>query len=64
MQNALKGDRITVIVLETAMDAGVPSYETWWDVPICDVSQRESIQLAREKYDRCRHEERAFLKSS
>jgi 3D-(3,5/4)-trihydroxycyclohexane-1,2-dione acylhydrolase (decyclizing) len=63
LETALKNDRITVIVLETHKEAGVPSYETWWDVPVSETSDRDSIQRAREKYDQHRREERHFLES-
>ena len=61
LETALKNDRITVIVLETHKEAGVPSYETWWDVPICETSDRDTIQRAREQYDQHRRQERHFL---
>jgi 3D-(3,5/4)-trihydroxycyclohexane-1,2-dione acylhydrolase (decyclizing) len=64
LESSIKTDGVTVIVLETANEASVPSYETWWDVPICESSQRESIRRAREHYDLNRMQERSFLKST
>jgi 3D-(3,5/4)-trihydroxycyclohexane-1,2-dione acylhydrolase (decyclizing) len=50
-----------VIVVETAYDERVPGYESWWDVPIAEVSERESVQEARKKYDVARAKERFFF---
>jgi 3D-(3,5/4)-trihydroxycyclohexane-1,2-dione acylhydrolase (decyclizing) len=61
LQQATKCDRTTVIVMETSMENGVPNYETWWDVPICETSKSTAIQNARQKYDEQRQEERHFL---
>jgi 3D-(3,5/4)-trihydroxycyclohexane-1,2-dione acylhydrolase (decyclizing) len=61
LEAARKSDRVSVIVLATHPEAGVPSFETWWDVPICETSGQESVQRAREKYDEHRRQERHFL---
>ncbi len=63
LERAKKCDRTTVIVLETRLEGGLPSYETWWDVPICETSNLETIQRARQDYDQHRREERDFLSS-
>lgn len=64
LEQARRNDRTTVIVVETEIMAGVPNYETWWDVPISETSQRESIQTARRNYDEQRVRERQFLQNS
>jgi 3D-(3,5/4)-trihydroxycyclohexane-1,2-dione acylhydrolase (decyclizing) len=61
LEKAAKGNRTAVIVLETNMEHGLPSYESWWDVPISEASNRDSIKEARRKYDQQRREERNFL---
>jgi 3D-(3,5/4)-trihydroxycyclohexane-1,2-dione acylhydrolase (decyclizing) len=53
--------RTSVIVIETAFDQRVPGYESWWDVPIAEVSERESVKAARKKYDEARKKERYFF---
>jgi len=53
--------RTSVIVIETAFDARVPGYESWWDVPIAEVSQRDSVRAARKRYDEARKKERYFF---
>ena len=40
---------------------GVPGYETWWDVPIAEVSERDTVQAAREEWEEMRTMERYFL---
>jgi 3D-(3,5/4)-trihydroxycyclohexane-1,2-dione acylhydrolase (decyclizing) len=49
-----------VIVVETAYDQRVPGYESWWDVPIAEVSEVESVRAAREKYVKAREKQRVF----
>jgi len=50
----------SVIVIETAYDQRVPGYESWWDVPIAEVSESESVRAARLKYVEARGKERMF----
>ena len=50
-----------VIVVETSYDNRVPGYESWWDVPIAEVSEREAVRTARKKYETARRNERYFL---
>src|SRR5262249_45201152 len=38
--------RTSVIVVETAFDERVPGYESWWDVPIAEVSESEEVRSA------------------
>lgn len=54
-------DRTTVIVIETDPDVRVPSYESWWDVPVAEVSEMPSVQAARRDYEEARRRERWLL---
>ena len=56
-----KQERTSVIVVETSYDDRVPGYESWWDVPIAEVSERESVRAARIKYEEARKKERFFF---
>ncbi|MGA6957309.1 MAG: thiamine pyrophosphate-dependent enzyme, partial [Candidatus Acidiferrales bacterium] len=56
-----KQNRTSVIVIETAYDARVPGYESWWDVPIAEVSERDAVKAARREYEQARKKERFFL---
>ena len=58
---ARKQERTSVVVIETAYDQRVPGYESWWDVPIAEVSERESVKTARKAYDEARKKERYFF---
>ena len=40
---------------------GVPGYNSWWDVPIAEVSERDSVKAAREEWEEMRAKERYFL---
>jgi 3D-(3,5/4)-trihydroxycyclohexane-1,2-dione acylhydrolase (decyclizing) len=50
----------SVIVVETAYDKRVPGYESWWDVPIAEVSEVESVRAARANYVKAREKQRIF----
>jgi 3D-(3,5/4)-trihydroxycyclohexane-1,2-dione acylhydrolase (decyclizing) len=45
-------ERTVVITIETDRYAGVPTYETWWDVPVAEVSEVDSVKDARAEYER------------
>ena len=51
-------DRTSVIVIEVDKEARVPGYESWWDVPISEVSEIESIRRARAEYEQAVKKER------
>jgi 3D-(3,5/4)-trihydroxycyclohexane-1,2-dione acylhydrolase (decyclizing) len=51
----------TVIVVETDPEERVPGYESWWDVPVAEVSAMESVRQAREIYDKAQRRERYHL---
>ena len=54
--------RTSVIVVETDINERVPGYESWWDVPIAEVSEMASVAEARKAYEQARRRERFFLK--
>jgi len=56
-----KQTRTTVVVVETSYDQRVPGYESWWDVAVAEVSERERVQAARKKYEEARSKERLFF---
>jgi 3D-(3,5/4)-trihydroxycyclohexane-1,2-dione acylhydrolase (decyclizing) len=61
LATARKQDRTSVVVVETSYDDRVPGYESWWDVPIAEASERESVRAARKKYEEARKKERLFF---
>jgi 3D-(3,5/4)-trihydroxycyclohexane-1,2-dione acylhydrolase (decyclizing) len=58
-----KQPQTSVVVVETDYNDGVPGYESWWDVPIAEVSEVESVQQARRKYVEGKKKERYFWPS-
>jgi 3D-(3,5/4)-trihydroxycyclohexane-1,2-dione acylhydrolase (decyclizing) len=61
IEAAKKADRTTVITIRNDRLHGVPGYESWWDVPVPEVSELQSVQAAREEYEEMRTKERLFL---
>jgi 3D-(3,5/4)-trihydroxycyclohexane-1,2-dione acylhydrolase (decyclizing) len=65
LKTALRGmrkeSRTAVVVIETEYVQSVPNYESWWDVPIAEVSERASTRVARQKYEEARKKERYFF---
>jgi 3D-(3,5/4)-trihydroxycyclohexane-1,2-dione acylhydrolase (decyclizing) len=53
--------RPSVIVVPVDREARVAGYDSWWDVPVAEVSTRREVQTAREAYDTARRRERDFL---
>ena len=51
----------TVVCIETDRYAGVPSYEGWWDVPVAEISEQETVRAAREQYERDATAQRPFV---
>jgi len=59
---AMRGDgRTSVVVVETDIDQRVGGYESWWDVPVAEVSEMEEVRAARAGYEAARLKERHFL---
>jgi 3D-(3,5/4)-trihydroxycyclohexane-1,2-dione acylhydrolase (decyclizing) len=54
-------DRTTVIYIQNDRLVGVPGYESWWDVPIAEVSESATVRAAREEWEAMRAKERTFL---
>ncbi len=53
--------RATVLTIETDPAAGVPGYESWWDVPPAEVSEMDKVKAARRAYEGAVKKERWFL---
>ena len=61
LQEARQQTKTTVIVVETDPLKGVPGYESWWDVPIAEVSEIDSVRRASKAYEQAKTKERYFL---
>ena len=57
---AIKGVPV-VIVVEVEPEPSVPSYLSWWDVPVAEVSDKPEVQEARREYEANLRKERAFV---
>jgi 3D-(3,5/4)-trihydroxycyclohexane-1,2-dione acylhydrolase (decyclizing) len=53
--------RTTVIAVAADRYEGVPSYESWWDVPVAEVAETDGVRAAREDYETARASERRYL---
>jgi 3D-(3,5/4)-trihydroxycyclohexane-1,2-dione acylhydrolase (decyclizing) len=51
----------SVIVVPVDRESRVGGYESWWDVPVAEVSTEDPVMRAREQYDAARRRERSFL---
>jgi 3D-(3,5/4)-trihydroxycyclohexane-1,2-dione acylhydrolase (decyclizing) len=47
-------DRTTVVHVEVDPLVQVPGYESWWDVPVAEVSETPAVRAAREVYEAAR----------
>jgi 3D-(3,5/4)-trihydroxycyclohexane-1,2-dione acylhydrolase (decyclizing) len=59
---AAKGEpRPSVIVVPVDREARVGGYDSWWDVPVAEVSSAREVQAARARWEEARRKERDFL---
>ena len=61
LEEARTQTRSTVIVIETGPTKRVPGYESWWDVPIAEVSEIDAVRRASKAYQKLKTKERYFL---
>ncbi|MCB0213413.1 MAG: 3D-(3,5/4)-trihydroxycyclohexane-1,2-dione acylhydrolase (decyclizing) [Anaerolineae bacterium] len=54
-------DHTTVIYIRNDRYVGVPGYESWWDVPVAEVSDIDTVRAAREEWEENRARERYFF---
>jgi 3D-(3,5/4)-trihydroxycyclohexane-1,2-dione acylhydrolase (decyclizing) len=61
LREARAADGPAVVYVETDRYAGVPSYESWWDVPVAEASEQPDVRAARVEYERSRRAQRSYL---
>ncbi len=61
IHRARAAERTVAIHIETDPLAPVPSSESWWDVPVAEVSRLDSTQQARKTYDAAKAHQRPLL---
>ena len=54
-------ERTTVITIETDADVQVGNFESWWDVPVAEISTMDSVRAARLEYAAKRATERYYI---
>lgn len=54
-------DRTAVIHIPVDRYEGVPTYESFWDVPVAEVSEMDSVVAARKEYAEGKQAERRYL---
>lgn len=50
----------TAVVIQVDKEKRVPGYESWWDVPIAEVSEADSVRKARAEYEQAIKKERRY----
>ena len=58
---ARESDGVTVIVVPADPEKRMPTFETWWDVPVAAASERPAVQAARDGYERASRLQRTEL---
>ena len=61
LEDARDSDSSTLIAVDVSADDGVPTYESWWDVPVSEVSTIEGVQASRERYAEMVKNERPLI---
>lgn len=61
LHEAREASHTTVVKIDVDYDEQVPRYESWWDVPIAQVSEVDSARAAYEEYEVDKRKERYFL---
>ena len=61
LERARQATRTSVICIEVDRYEGVPNYESWWDVPVAEVSTVEAVKAARLEYEKARKKEQRYL---
>jgi len=61
LEEARRHEGTTAIIVEVDKEMRVPGYESWWDVPIAEVSEVAAVKQARAKYEESVKKERNFL---
>ncbi len=61
LHEAREAEHTTVVKIDVDYYQGVPRYESWWDVPIAQVSEVDTAKEAYEEYELDKRKERYFL---
>jgi 3D-(3,5/4)-trihydroxycyclohexane-1,2-dione acylhydrolase (decyclizing) len=63
LEQAKAADGPVVVHVEVDRYEGVPSYESWWDVPVAEIAGDESVKAARAEYEQARRSQRQYVET-
>ncbi len=61
LEAASEQSKTVLIHVPVDVDARVPGYESWWDVPVAEVSGEAGVQQARAQYEEAQKRQRVFV---
>jgi 3D-(3,5/4)-trihydroxycyclohexane-1,2-dione acylhydrolase (decyclizing) len=61
LQNAKRATRTSVICIEADRYESVPDNESWWDVPVAEVSTVDAVKAARQDYEKSKKKQQRYL---
>ncbi len=61
LEKVRMANRTSVIYIQNDRYVEVPDYESWWDVPVAEVSEMPQVQAAHAAWAEMRRQERYFL---
>ena len=61
LERAKAADRTMLIEIHVPIDIQVPGFESWWDVPVAEVSEQKDVRKARDEYEKKRKLQRVFV---
>jgi 3D-(3,5/4)-trihydroxycyclohexane-1,2-dione acylhydrolase (decyclizing) len=61
LKDAKRATRTSVICVEVDRYQSVPSYESWWDVPVAEVATVDAVDAARQDYEASKKKEQRYL---
>ena len=61
LEESKGNDRTTIVFVEVDREVRVSGYESWWDVPIAEVSTDPAVQAIRKQYEQDLRNERHYL---
>ena len=61
LTQAKKNERTTVIYIETNLYRTVKGYNAWWEVPVAEVSESQSVRQAYNTYRENKKTQKIYL---
>jgi 3D-(3,5/4)-trihydroxycyclohexane-1,2-dione acylhydrolase (decyclizing) len=61
LQNAKRATRTSVVCIEADRYESVPDNESWWDVPVAEVSTVDAVNAARRDYEKSKKKQQRYL---